>query len=695
MQFSMDYQSFRRTLRSDPLREWRAVIVSVVLALAMLGGVAVLVHAQARHHAMREAERSAGVVAQSAAREQERVLDAAQQVVLALAKRPEVLALAAEPCALLASGIVNAVPGYIDIVAVKPDGGVFCSARGTPRLPTGASADDIRRVQETGSSTLGQYGVDRPSGRATIALAAPAVDDAGAVRAVIVAALDVGELLRVVMESPLPAGTTMMVVDRGGVVLTHHPEPERWVGEIVDEHIRSTLLAEPGAGAVEASALDGTPSVLVAEPLLRYAGRTGDATVVIAMPRRAVFYDADRLFGVQLAGLGLLTLAALVIGGLLMDRLVTRPVHGMLRVITRLTAGDARARVRQSDARRRDVLGHVARGLQTLGRRLEEQQAAARNLEEQLKLERAAALLATMPPPASAPAVMEPGASAPAAPARAAAATPYRDLPEPAFENVPNPRFLWMSPSHADALVRLTYALSQRRGCAVLTGDPGCGKTMLIRSVVQRLEPNRYEIALLTNPGGGRIEVLRQVLYELGNETAETGRAELVHTLHELVVQNFNRGRETLVIIDDAQQADDPEWFEEVSALLTVQTNERTLVTVLMAGTPELTAKIQRVKQLDRRVSIRCHLNPLDEEQTYEYIRHRLRVAGADEGKFTRGAVKLIHAATQGVPQAINDLCDSALLLARTYELPGVDEEAMRRVLSETPMAPDSRPRGA
>ena len=683
----MDYLSFRRSLRSDPLREWRAVIVSAALALLILGGVAVLIHDQARQHAMREAERSAAVVAQSAAREQERLLDAAQQVVMALTKRPEILAVSADACAALASGIVSSMPGYVDVVAIKPGGEVFCSARGTMRLPAGMSADEVKRALESGSTALGQYGVDKPSGRATIAVAAPAVDDTGAVRAVVVAAVDVGELLRIAMESPLPAGTTMMIVDRGGVVLAHHPEPERWIGEILDEPVRTSLLAEPGAGAIEATAFDGTPSMLVGEPLLRYAGRAADATIVIAMPLRSVFRDADRLFGVQLAGLGLLTLAACVIGGLLMDRLITRPVYGMLRVITSLNRGDVRARVRHGDARRRDVLGHVARGLQTLGRRMEEQHTAARSLEEQLKLERASALINAMPAP-DATTLTE--ASRPSAPAqRGGAKAAYRDLPEPAFENVPNPRFLWLAPGHADALVRLTYALSQRRGCAVLTGEPGCGKTLMIRSVVQRLEPNRYEIALLTSPGGGRVELLRQVLYELGNETAETGRAELVHTLHELVVQNYNRGRETLVIIDDAQQADDPEWYEEVSAMLTVQTNERTLVTVLLAGTPELTAKIQRVKQLDRRVSIRCHLTALDEAQTYEYIRHRLRVAGADEGKFTRGAVKMIHAATQGVPQAINDLCDSALLLARTYELPGVDEEAMRRVLSEAPMAPD------
>jgi general secretion pathway protein A len=219
----------------------------------------------------------------------------------------------------------------------------------------------------------------------------------------------------------------------------------------------------------------------------------------------------------------------------------------------------------------------------------------------------------------------------------------------------------------------------------VLTGEPGCGKTLLTRAVVQRLEPSRYEIGLLTNPHGGRIDVLRQVLYELGIETGDTSRTELLHTLHDLIVRNARRGRETLLIVDDAQQADDLAWFEELSSLLNIQTNERTLVTILLAGTPELIGMIQQVQHLDRRVSLRCTLAPLSEEQVAQYVRYRMGVAGGEGSIFTQEAITRIHEASRGVPRAINDLCDSALLLARLESLRSIDETVLRRVLSSAP----------
>jgi general secretion pathway protein A len=325
---------------------------------------------------------------------------------------------------------------------------------------------------------------------------------------------------------------------------------------------------------------------------------------------------------------------------------------------------------------------------------MEEHQHAAAALEDQLRNERAARLVETLPPPATAPATAAwPAAGRTPSPVEPPPATgvelevptdedAYWGLRETAFENAPNPRFLWLSPAHSDALVRLSYALRQRRGCAVLTGEPGCGKTLLTRAVVQRLEPSRYEVGLLTNPHGGRVDLLREVLYELGVETGETDRAELQHQLHDLIARNFQEGRETVLIVDDAQQADDPEWFEELSALLNIQTNERALVTILLAGTPDLIPKVHAVRHLDRRVSIRCQVEPLTEEQTAQYLRYRLNVAGCRDEIFTPDAVVAIHQASQGIPRQINDLSDSAMMWARLHQRRPVDGDVVQHVLS-------------
>jgi general secretion pathway protein A len=690
---SMRHRLPPRSLRPDGVRMWRGVVLAGVLALAVLVTWALVVHREARRQAQREAGRGAAVVAQSVAREHERLVDVARQLLLALSQRPEIVTANAGACRALLAGVADAVPGYLDLVAVKPNGEVFCAARGTLRLPAGVAADDVRRAAESGHPLLGRYTIARAARRPTVALGRAAIDDAGVVRAIVVGALDLGQLERAVIESPLPPGAAMMLVDGNGVILGHYPQPERWAGEILDDQLKP-LLAARGAGLVDTAWLDGTPSLVLFEPLLRDAARPRDVTIAIALPRRPVFRDADRLFTLEVAGLGLLALAGLVCGALVMDRLVARPAQGLLRVIRSLNSGDVRARMRRSDERD-GLLGRLARSINALGRRLEEHQQAARHLEEQLRTERAARLLVPVESPVEAATAAPEAPADPPRPGTVAAPEAAADLDlehgwglrEAPFENAPNPRFLWLSPAHSDALVRLTYALRQRRGCALLTGESGCGKTLLTRAVVQRLEASRYEIALLTNPHGGRIDLLRQVLYELGVETADSARAELLHRLHDLIVRNVQRGRETLVIVDDAQQADDPTWFEELSSLLNIQTNERTLVTLLLAGTPDLTAAVRRVQHLDRRVSIRCTLSPLDVEQTAQYIRYRLGVAGAEASMFTQEAMTLAHGASHGVPRAINDVCDSALLLARLDGLAGVDATVMRRVLGAVPAA--------
>src|SRR5262249_47553160 len=153
--------------------------------------------------AMRDAERSASVVAHAVSREQERQIDTAQQLLLGLSQRQEVLSTNAGACSVLFAGVVNAFPGYLDLVAVKPDGQVLCTARGSAPLPGGAAPRGVARTMESGRPPRGGWGFGGGRGRPTTTPPAPAVDSTGVVRAAIVVALDVGQLARAVLETPL------------------------------------------------------------------------------------------------------------------------------------------------------------------------------------------------------------------------------------------------------------------------------------------------------------------------------------------------------------------------------------------------------------------------------------------------------------------------------------------------------------
>jgi general secretion pathway protein A len=259
----------------------------------------------------------------------------------------------------------------------------------------------------------------------------------------------------------------------------------------------------------------------------------------------------------------------------------------------------------------------------------------------------------------------------------------YWGLSEPPFDNSPNPKFFYLSPEHEEALVRLMYAVRQRKGCAMLTGEYGCGKTTLSRALVQRLEAERFEIGLLTNPSWNAIEFLREILYQLGVETEEKNKAELLHLLNDLFFRNFQAGRDTVIIVDEAQLIDDDSVFEELRLLMNFQTDDRFLVTILLIGSPELAVKVRRLKHLDQRIAIRYHLNTLDDAHTANYIAHRLKMAGRTARIVTDGAIKLIFDFTRGTPREINNLCDIALLVGYSKRLTEIDERVIAEVIKD------------
>lgn len=230
------------------------------------------------------------------------------------------------------------------------------------------------------------------------------------------------------------------------------------------------------------------------------------------------------------------------------------------------------------------------------------------------------------------------------------------------FENVPDPRFLYLSQSHEEALSRLLYAAKMGKGGGMLSGDVGCGKTTLAKACIQELSDDGYDIALVVNPRLEPVEFLQEVLYLFGITEVPDTKVKCWRSLNEKLTRNRKDGKETLLLIDEAQLLPEAS-LEEIRLLLNAQERDRFLITVLLFGQPELKDRIRNLPQLDQRVPIKFHLAPLDLEGSAKYIEFRQEKAGRSESAFSPEAVDRIFAATQGVARKINNLCDLSLLV--------------------------------
>jgi len=235
----------------------------------------------------------------------------------------------------------------------------------------------------------------------------------------------------------------------------------------------------------------------------------------------------------------------------------------------------------------------------------------------------------------------------------------FKEFP---FENVPDPRFFYLSRSHEEALTRLVYAAKMRKGGAMLSGEIGCGKTTLTKVAVQDLSGGRFDIGLMINPKLEPLEFLQEVLYQFGvNEVPET-KVKCLRALNDKMIENMRANRETLLMVDEAQLLSQA-TLEEIRLLLNFQLNDRFLITIILLGQPELKDKIKAIEQLEQRIAIRYHLTPFDFNDTARYIVFRQKRAGRNEGVFSQEAVEKIYEYTKGVPRKIKNLCDISLLI--------------------------------
>lgn len=258
----------------------------------------------------------------------------------------------------------------------------------------------------------------------------------------------------------------------------------------------------------------------------------------------------------------------------------------------------------------------------------------------------------------------------------------YWGLQEKPFENTPDPRFIYYSPVHQQVLLNMMYVLTQNKGAALLTGDYGCGKTLLSRTLISQLSPDGYEVALLTNPRWNVDEFLVEILYQFGVEGDFQKKRDIVHKFNEVLYANAQKEKKTILMIDEAQLIESDAVFEEIRLLLNFQLNDRFLLTLILIGQPELRQIVKDIPQLDQRIGIKCHLGPLQPSEVGEYVHHRLTIAGRSNQVFADEALNLIAAHTGGIPRRINHYCDICLLIGFSRQLQKIDGEVVERLIA-------------
>ena len=259
-------------------------------------------------------------------------------------------------------------------------------------------------------------------------------------------------------------------------------------------------------------------------------------------------------------------------------------------------------------------------------------------------------------------------------------------LSEKPFAITPDPRYLFMSERHAEALAHLLYGITEAGGFIQLTGEVGTGKTTVVRSLLERM-PKHADVAVILNPQLTPIQFVLTICEELGmfvrDEDAESLK-DLIDLLNKRLLDAHAKGRRVVVIVDEAQNLS-PETLEQVRLLTNLETASQKLLQIILIGQPELRDVLDRVelRQLAQRITGRYHLDPLSKAETSSYVNHRLKVAGANGEIFTAGALREVHRLSKGIPRIINVICDRALLGAFTQESHRVGPPLVRAAAGE------------
>ncbi len=251
----------------------------------------------------------------------------------------------------------------------------------------------------------------------------------------------------------------------------------------------------------------------------------------------------------------------------------------------------------------------------------------------------------------------------------------FYHLKEKPFSLLPDPGFLYLSKQHRMALVLLQYGLTNQAGFSVVTGDIGTGKTTLIRHLLNQVSRD-VTVGLITNTHRSFGVLLQWVLMSLNLDHHHKDTVEMYETLADFLIKEFAQRRRTMLIVDEAQNMS-PEALEELRMLSNINADKNQVLQIILVGQPELRATLRRpdLEQFAQRIAVDYDLKPLSADETREYIRHRISVAGGDPDLFEDGACAVIHEHSGGTPRLINLLADTALVYGYAEQVARISRE--------------------
>lgn len=258
----------------------------------------------------------------------------------------------------------------------------------------------------------------------------------------------------------------------------------------------------------------------------------------------------------------------------------------------------------------------------------------------------------------------------------------YYQLKEHPFSNVVDSRFYYDSPQQSAALTKLKYAVDTRKGLAVVIGNIGAGKTTLARKLLEEFEETKYEAALLVviHSSVSSEWLFKKFAMQLGVQNIPENKLELLTEIYRRLTDINEQGKKAVVLIDEVQMLNSQEIMEEFRGLLNMETSEGKLVNFIFFGLPDLEQVLSLDEPLKQRVAVRIRLTSFTEENTRDYIVHRIKVAGGSKMLFTDKAISLIAHYSNGSPRLINTICDNALLEGFLAKNTAIDESVIKTV---------------